>query len=244
MREKWYISTSRTLFQKWNICPALRYSALFHFSSEASLGKDQYSEREAAPASPLFLGPDECVCVQCRPTTPISSAANARSPWQPHLLNRWEEHANPATLEQWLMPDGAWVCPRFTSQLRRRCAAACLRRSRGQRDTEWDKPERKSCSDNTTVRGEGGSKLDPRLCSGKLSGADNEDMQVKKKNDAGAKRQQSLRCRWLKRMTSLDWRGVYCWDKQLTLTSTLHDQHERTRTCTHAHTHSQSLNTS
>lgn len=25
------------------------------------------------------------------------------------------EHANPATLEQWLMPDGAWACPRFTS---------------------------------------------------------------------------------------------------------------------------------
>lgn len=41
----------------------LRYAALFHFSSEASLEKDQYSESEAAQASPLFLAPDECMCV-------------------------------------------------------------------------------------------------------------------------------------------------------------------------------------
>lgn len=59
----------------------------------------------------------------------------------------------------------------------------------------------------------------------------------RRRNDARATRQQSLRCRCLKRMTSLDWRGVYCWDKQLTLTSTLHDQHERTCTCVCVYTH-------
>lgn len=57
----------------------LKYSALFHFFTGASLDENQCSERAAAQASPLFLGSCECVrkrvCVrvQCRPTTPISS---------------------------------------------------------------------------------------------------------------------------------------------------------------------------
>lgn len=62
---------------------------------------------------------------------------------------------------------------------------------------------------------------------------DSETLQVKRKRYLSAEKQRSpwLRFRWMKTATSLNRRGVYCWDKLLALTSTLHDQHE-----THTHT--------
>lgn len=45
-------------FPKWKPCLShlsSRYSAPFHFSSEASLDEDQYSEREAVPVSPSIF---------------------------------------------------------------------------------------------------------------------------------------------------------------------------------------------
>lgn len=126
-RKCWKIKRGIQLMREY-----LKYSALFHFFTGASLDQNQCSERAAAQASPLFLGSHECVrkrvCVrvQCRPTTPISSTVNTASPWRPHLLNRWEEHANPATLEQWPMPGRAWARPRFTFLLWRRCTVTRL----------------------------------------------------------------------------------------------------------------------
>ena len=66
-------------------------------------------------------------------------------------------------------------------------------------------------------------------------------MNEREEESAEKQKRPWLRFRWMKRTTSLNQREVYCWDKQLALTSTLHDQHENTHTHTHRHTPFQSV---
>lgn len=80
------------------------------------LDNDQYSERGPAP---LFLATALCVprrplapierrcCCCCFCSTPRLHGNRSSSEQEPDV----GEHANPATLEQWLMPDGSVSAP-------------------------------------------------------------------------------------------------------------------------------------
>lgn len=59
-RKCWKIKRRIQLMREY-----LKYSALFHFFTGASLDENQCSERAAAQASPLYLGSHECVRSVC-----------------------------------------------------------------------------------------------------------------------------------------------------------------------------------
>lgn len=125
-------------FSKMSCCLSHLCSTPILSSFISPLDKDQYSEREAAQASPLFLGCDGERAHVCNADWGLPLP----SPRQPHLLKWWEEHANLATLEQWLMPDGAGARP----PPRRGDATSPHRYER--RETMQDTPERKSQTKN------------------------------------------------------------------------------------------------